>query len=564
MRWRVPAAECGGGTVPDETQESADELRRCIRDLAALATLPEVWANYDADQIAQSICDVLVAMLGLEFALVASDTETDEAKICVDAAHAANATLVQSLRSLGLDLLRSRDDVPGQIDHPLNGGMIRIAVAPVEFGRSSGLIAGSRRAGFPTRSERLIISIGANQAAAAVNRSRLQTTLEDETRLLETLNRSGATLAAELDLNKLVQAVTDAGVALIGAKFGAFFYNVLNERGESYTLYTLSGAPREAFEGFPMPRNTPVFEPTFRGTGIVRSDDITKDQRYGKVGPYHGQPPGHLPVRSYLAVPVLSRSGEVLGGLFFGHEHRGVFTERAERLIKGIAAQAAIAIDNARLYQAAQREVEERRVAEAKQRLLLDELNHRVKNTLATVQSIAMQTRNTAADQDSFYQNFNERLHALSCAHDLLTSVSWDGVRLTQVLQQVLAPYGDDRAARISILGPDVRLNANAAITLNMAFHELATNAAKYGALSTPGGEVSVTWKLRPEANVIELAWIESKGPTVRPPGRRGFGSKLIERGVRHELEADVELIFAPEGCRCRMTLPVSEKLGIA
>jgi serine phosphatase RsbU (regulator of sigma subunit) len=136
-----------------------------------------------------------------------------------------------------------------------------------------------------------------------------------------------------------------------GAQFGAFFYNVQNDAGESYMLYTLAGVPREAFASFPMPRNTPVFGPTFRGDGIVRSDDITADPRYGRVSPYHGMPPGHLPVRSYLAVPVVSpTSHEVLGGLFLGHEEVGVFGERAERLGAGIAAQTAIALDNATLY----------------------------------------------------------------------------------------------------------------------------------------------------------------------------------------------------------------------
>jgi PAS domain S-box-containing protein len=170
----------------------------------------------------------------------------------------------------------------------------------------------------------------------------------------ETLNRIGRTLAAELDLERVVQAVTDAATEVSGAQFGAFFYNQTNEAGESYMLYTLSGVAREAFAKFPMPRNTAVFGPTFAGEGIVCSDDITTDPRYGRSAPHHGMPQGHLPVKSYLAVPVVSRSGEVLGGLFFGHPQPGVFTERAERLVAGIASQAAIAIDNARLYRAVQ------------------------------------------------------------------------------------------------------------------------------------------------------------------------------------------------------------------
>ncbi len=176
-----------------------------------------------------------------------------------------------------------------------------------------------------------------------------------DVRAAAAINRVGRTLVAELDLQRLVQAVTDAGTELTGAQFGAFFYNVLNERGEAYTLYTLSGVPREAFSQFPMPRNTEVFSPTFRGDGVVRSDDITQDPRYGRNQPYHGMPEGHLPVRSYLAVPVISRSGEVLGGLFFGHAEPGIFNARHEQLIEGVAAQASVAIDNARLFEARRR-----------------------------------------------------------------------------------------------------------------------------------------------------------------------------------------------------------------
>lgn len=192
--------------------------------------------------------------------------------------------------------------------------------------------------------------------------------LKEETRTLEVLNQTGVMLAAKLDMQDIVQAVTDAATELSGAEFGTFFYNVSNEKGESYQLYTLSGAPREAFERFPSPRNTEVFGPTFRGEGIVRVDDITADPRYGRNPPNRGMPPGHLPVRSYLAVPVVSRAGEVLGGLFFGHQLPGIFSPRVERIVAGIAAQAAIAIDNARLVQQAQFEIAERRRAEGELR----------------------------------------------------------------------------------------------------------------------------------------------------------------------------------------------------
>jgi PAS domain S-box-containing protein len=179
--------------------------------------------------------------------------------------------------------------------------------------------------------------------------------LREQTEALATINELGRVISAELDLHRMVQAVTDAATELTGAHFGSFFYNVLNEEGASYTLYTLSGVPREAFEHFPMPRATDLFGPTFRGEGVVRIDDVKRDPRYGKNSPYYGMPEGHLPVVSYLAVPVISRSGEVLGGLFFGAPRVGVFTERHARIVEGLAAQASVAMDNARLYESTQR-----------------------------------------------------------------------------------------------------------------------------------------------------------------------------------------------------------------
>lgn len=189
--------------------------------------------------------------------------------------------------------------------------------------------------------------------------------LAEEIRALQIINATGALIASKLDLDAIVQAVVDAGVSLTGAQFGAFFYNALTPDGDKLLLYALSGAPKAAFEAFPHPQATPVFAPTFYGEDVVRSADITQDPRYGQMAPHHGMPPGHLPVRSYLAVPVVSRSEEVIGGLFFGHEDAGRFVARHERIMIGIAAQAAIATDNARLYGAAQAEILKRERLEA-------------------------------------------------------------------------------------------------------------------------------------------------------------------------------------------------------
>ena len=213
-------------------------------------------------------------------------------------------------------------------------------------------------------------------------------TLREQADALSTLNEIGKTISAELDLHNTVQAVTDAATELTGARFGSFFYNILNEEGASYMLYTLAGVPREAFAHFPMPRATDLFGPTFRGEGVVRIDDVKLDPRYGKNSPYFGMPEGHLPVTSYLAVPVISRSGEVLGGLFFGHPEPAVFTERDELIVSGLASQAAVAMDNARLYEAAKkaRAEAERAAAESERLYKQAEESSRLKEEfLATI-----------------------------------------------------------------------------------------------------------------------------------------------------------------------------------
>jgi len=231
--------------------------------------------------------------------------------------------------------------------------------------------------------------IGASKIARDISgRKRAEAELREQREVIETVNRVGQTLAAELDLHKLVQTVTDAATEISGAHFGSFFYNVLDEKGASYMLYTLSGVPRQAFAHFPMPRATDLFGPTFRGEGTIRIDNVELDPRYGKNSPYFGMPEGHLPVTSYLAVPVVSRSGEVVGGLFFGHPDAGVFTERVARVVEGLAAQAAVAVDNASLYDAAQRaRAEAEQVAEEKQRLYVEaqESNRLKDEFLATV-----------------------------------------------------------------------------------------------------------------------------------------------------------------------------------
>jgi serine phosphatase RsbU (regulator of sigma subunit)/anti-sigma regulatory factor (Ser/Thr protein kinase) len=192
----------------------------------------------------------------------------------------------------------------------------------------------------------------------------------DESATVARLNNIGLSLNTESDIHEVMQKVTHISTQLTEAAFGAFFHNVDDGVGGKYLLYTLSGAPPEAFANFPMPRATKIFAPTFAGEAPVRLDDVTADPRYGKSPPYHGMPEGHLKVRSYLAVPVTSPRGEVLGGLFFGHPEVGRFTEEHEKLAVGVAAHAGVALENARLHDSEKRSVARLSViAEAGRRL---------------------------------------------------------------------------------------------------------------------------------------------------------------------------------------------------
>lgn len=385
--------------------------------------------------------------------------------------------------------------------------------------------------------------------------------LQEQTRTLETLNRTGAVVAAELDLERVVQTVTDSGVDLTGAQFGAFFYSVTSEAGESFMLYTLSGAHQSQFESFGMPRATEVFKPIFDGDGAVRSDDILEDPRYGKNVPHRGMPEGHLPVRSFLAVPVTSRSGKVIGGLFFGHAETGRFSENHEKLMLGIAGQAAIAFDNARLYREAQLEIEQRKKAEKQQTLLINELNHRVKNTLAIVQSLAQQTFKSDTPTDVARASFGARLNALAAAHDLLTRQNWEQASLSEIILSSVRATAGAASDRVTCKGREVILLPRTAVSLAMAIHELGTNAIKYGALSNGAGAVSVEWEIRSEADRprLRVVWQEAGGPPVALPRRRGFGSRMIEQGLSADLDGEVALVFEPAGLRCIIDAPLPE-----
>lgn len=250
--------------------------------------------------------------------------------------------------------------------------------------------------------------IGASKIARDITRQKeSQELLKQYADRLELINTIGRNIVSELDAESILQKVTDASTKISGAAFGAFFYNKIDAKGKAYMLVKLSGAPMEAFEKFGMPRNTAVFQKTFSGEGIFRSDNITKDPRYGKNTPHKGMPEGHLPVVSYLAVPVVSQSGVVVGGLFFGHPQEAVFKEEHESLVAAIATQAAIALDNAKLY-------EEVKLLNAQKDEFIGFASHELKTPLTTAMGYVQLLQNEPEMSPEYIKKISRQMTRLS------------------------------------------------------------------------------------------------------------------------------------------------------
>ncbi len=276
--------------------------------------------------------------------------------------------------------------------------------------------------GSPLRFDGVTVDITVHKTLLAQEQESRQTA--------ETLNLIGRALSGELDIEKLVHMITTAATELTHAQFGAFLYKVNDGEGESFTLYALAGISKEDFASFPISRNTGVMASTFRGEGVFRSDDISTDPAYAGSGP----PPQHPPVRSYMAVPVVSRSGQVIGGLFFGHAESGVFTESNERLVIALASQAATAMDNANLFTAVERarqETQEHAIALVKSNAELQQVAyvaaHDLQEPLRTIAS--------------FSQLLERRYRGVSETSDDLVNVVVDSVRRMHTLLNNLLEY---------------------------------------------------------------------------------------------------------------------------
>jgi len=388
----------------------------------------------------------------------------------------------------------------------------RVQGQEVQFRRPDGTIAIVRANSAPILDASGRIEAAITAYYDVTSETRVERQLREESRINETLHRLAASFANELDEEKLLQLITDEATSLTAAKFGSFFFNVKNDKGESYMLYTLYGVPKSAFAGCPMPRNTAVFQPTFDGARVLRLADVTRDPRYGRSPPHHGMPKGHLPVRSYLAVPVTTRTGEVLGGLFFGHPEPDRFTADHERIVVGIAGLAAIALENARLYRTlkaseerAQKAYGDAFEADRRKDEFLAMLGHELRNPLAPIVT-ALQLMRLRSDEVARRERsiIERQVGHLSRLVDDLLDVSritqgkielqrqqTDLVDVIAKAVEIASPLLEQRSHKLSLQIPASGLIVDGdPVRLAQIVANLLTNAAKY---TENGGQVTLS-----------------------------------------------------------------------
>ena len=428
--------------------------------------------------------------------------------------------------------------------------------------------------------------VGASKIARDITQRKSQEVeLRKEREALDTLQSVALALTAELDLERLLQAVTDAAKHLAGASYCAFFRKVADHEDGHFVLHALSGASLEAFERFRMPRNTAAFAPAFSRETTVRLDDITEDPRYSQNSPLHGTPTGHS-IRSYLAVPITGRD-TVFGGLFLGHPSAGVFKQRDERIVEGLAAHAAVAMQNSSLYEA------ERRLRNAAERAsqakdeFLAMLGHELRNPLASIRNAALAAGLDASRKDRSLGIIRRGADQLArLVDDLL-----DAARITQgkiSLQVERLPFAgvvgravdatrqlfEERAHRVTVSFPRSPLDLDGDQTrLEQVVVNLLTNAAKY---TEHGGFIEVTLTqegqegvLRVRDNGVGIAremlprvfdlFAQGERELDRAPGGLGIGLTVVRRIVElHEGRVEAHSDGIGTGAEFVVRLPVS------
>jgi two-component sensor histidine kinase len=283
--------------------------------------------------------------------------------------------------------------------------------------------------------------------------------------------------------------------------------------------------------------------------GLFVVPDTTKDPRFAENPLVTGEP--HL--RFYAGALLETSDGLPLGTVCVLDYQPRELTEEQAFTLRALARQVMAQFELRRTLLRYEQGLEQ-------QQLLIRELHHRVKNTLATVQSIMSLTASSAPTLEDFQRRFSGRIISLANTHSLLKEEHWRMVPLRDLLRVELEPFDDEAGTRIALHGPYVNLNPDQAVPIGMAIHEITTNAAKYGALSKQGGTINVSWSLHEERGDPELdvLWVERNGPPVRPPTHEGFGSRLLERVLKQQVRAEVTREFHPQGVRIRIRMPIN------
>ena len=424
-------------------------------------------------------------------------------------------------------------EIEYRITRPDNGEerwiKVRSAVQSDEQGRPTGLlgvltdITDSKAAEARIRADRARLAELERRRAYLLEISDALRVIDDPEQILTTASRM---MAERLNVGRMGYA------------------EVSDESDEVYVRgdWTIPGLPSLAGRTFVLGAFGPTLMSYLRRGLDLAVDDVKFDPRSAaNYASYRA-----IQVRGLIVVPLV-RNGR-LDALFYAHDPKPRRWSREDvALMEEVASRTWAALARARV---------ERQAGE-RQRLLINELNHRVKNTLATIQSLVHQTLRDGLVTRDARERLTERLLALSAAHNVLTRENWQSADLGEIAREALRPYDDPPGSRIDLSGPTARLAPNVALALSMALHELATNAVKYGALSAAEGRVRVGWANAEGGRTLVLDWQETGGPSVSPPTSTGFGTRLLA-GLAGELRAPADLVYAPEGVTCHLQVPIA------
>ncbi|WP_245435368.1 sensor histidine kinase [Microvirga calopogonii] len=382
----------------------------------------------------------------------------------------------------------------------------------------------------------------------ALGSDETQATLRKRSERLQALAGASLAITAAASLEELLTSVTKAAQEIVGAHQATVGFLRTNSWSSLIAVNLMSDKYEKWKDFEASPHGSGIYTMIGETNKPIRMTqaELEAHPRWRGFGQYAD---AHPPMRGWLAAPLVWKDDRILGLIQLSDKMDGSeFDAEDEAIIVQLSQLASVAI--------------ERVQAEERQRLLINELNHRVKNTLATVQSIAAHTLRNTNIPRSVHETFLGRLISLAQSHNVLTRENWEGAELTYVIEEAVKAYRGGLPERIHMRGPKVRVSPRMVLSLSMALYELATNAAKYGALSNDNGEVDIVWDLQSpspdsEEQQLVLSWRERGGPTVKPPTHKGFGSRLIERGLGAELGGKAWVSYAPGGASCEMVLPI-------